>query len=155
MVNSLWQRLKHADPGTLATLRRAAGLASPPAVFYRLTVDILDDYFDEMPKAGEFRNNIESRLGVVLSAMAKAGDFLAPVSLGKALADADIAEMRVLRLLEADERQLPELVRGIVHQLVQKGQPFNPHDLADLVLSPESSEPRRRIARDFYRFQKS
>lgn len=155
VVNALRQRLSHADPGTLAALRRAGGSDSPPAAFYRLTVGILDEHDEKLPEAGPLRDRIEARFSVVAAAMATGIDFLAPIPLGKALADADIAEMRVLRLLEASEAQLPELVRGMVHQLVQKGQPFDPQELADLVLNPDSPAPRRRIARDFYRYQKA
>lgn len=155
LIAALRQRLSHADPGTLAALRRASGSDSPPAAFYRLTVGILDEEYEKLPEAGPYRDRFEARFSVVVSAMASALAFLASIPLGKALADADIAEMRVLRLLEAGETQLAEIVRGIVHQLVQKGQPFDPQDLADLVLNPESPSPRRRIARDFYRYQKA
>lgn len=155
VIDALWQSLKHADAGALAALRRAADRDSPPAAFYRLTVGILDKEYEKLPDSGEWRDSFETRLSVVASAMATAIGFLAPIPLGKALADANISEMRVLRLLEADESQLPQLVRGVVHQLVQKGQPFDPHDLAALVLNPDSPGPRRNIARDFYRYQKA
>ncbi len=73
--------------------------------------------------------------------------------LGEALARAGVAEMRFRRLLEASAAQLPELVRNIVHQLAQKRQPFDPNDLADLVLAEDDDrDTRRRIARAFYRY---
>jgi hypothetical protein len=43
-------------------------------------------------------------------------------------------------------------VRAVVHQLVQKGQPFDPNDLVNLVLAREDDKaPRSAIARSFYR----
>lgn len=141
---------KHADPGTLAALRRADP-TSPPAAFYRVTVAVLDEY---LPEAGPVRDALEGRWVIVVSAMANAAGLLARVPLGEALARAGVAEMRVLRLLEAQDSQLPDLVRHVVHQLVQKAQPFDPSDLADLVLTAgteRAQEPRRRIARSFYR----
>ena len=154
-VNALWEKLKHADPGTLAALRRSAGSEAATVAFYRFATGILEDHYENLPDQGEWRDLLDARWSVVVAAMASGKDFLARISLGRALAEADVAEMRVLRLLEAGEAQLPEIVRTLVHQLVQKGQPFDPHDLADLVLEPESEWPRRRIARDFYRHQKN
>jgi CRISPR type I-E-associated protein CasB/Cse2 len=141
---------ERADPGTLAALRRADP-ASPPPAFYRVTVDVLDEH---LPEAGPLRDALEIRWAVVVSAMANAQGLLARVPLGEALARAGVAEMRVLRLLEAQDTQLADLVRHVVHQLVQKGQPFDPDDLADLVLTggtDRAQEPRRRIARSYYR----
>jgi CRISPR type I-E-associated protein CasB/Cse2 len=142
--------LEAADPGTLAALRRAAP-TSPPAAFYRVSVSVLDD---QLPEGGTRRDAAEARWVVVVSAMATAQGLLARCPLGEALAKAGVAELRVLRLLEANDAQLADLVRHVVHQLVQKGQPFDPADLADLVLTAGTDrgpEPRRRIARSFYR----
>jgi hypothetical protein len=149
-VAALRRVLDDSDPGTLAALRRADP-ASPPAAFYRVTVTVLDDH---LPEDGQRRAAEEARWSVVVSAMANAAGLLARVPFGEALAKAGVAEMRVLRLLEAQDTQLPDLVRHVVHQLVQKAQPFDPNDLADLVLTAgteRASEPRRRIARSFYR----
>ena len=147
-IAKLGRALASADPGTLAALRRAKP-ASPPAVFYRLVVDVLDDILAE---AGPFRDEVETRWALIASAMAAAQGFLAAVPLGEALAGAGVSEMRFLRLLEADSSQLPKLVGNVVHQLVQRGQPFDPNDLANLVLARDDDrEPRRRIARSYYR----
>lgn len=153
-VAALRHVIESLDPGTLAALRRADP-ASPPPAFYRVTVSVLDDY---LPEGGPRRLEQETRWAVVVSAMAtafsaKAG-LLARVPLGEALAKAGVAEMRVVRLLEAQDAQLPDLVRNIVHQLVQKAQPFDPNDLADLVLSDNDNRAARsRIARSFYRHE--
>lgn len=151
-VGALRRSLEASDPGTLAALRRA-NPASPPPAFYRVTVDALDEVLSE---GGPRRSAEEVRWAVVVSAMANAEGLLARVPLGEALAHAGVAEMRVVRLLEGHGEQLADLVRNAVHQLVQKAQPFDPNDLADLVLSDGEAweqEPRSRIARSFYRHQ--
>jgi len=151
LVGKLRGVLEHADPGTLAALRRADPTSPPPA-FYRLAVAVLDEHLAYLGDSGRRRDEMESRWTIVVSAMANAQGFLAAVPLGEALAKAGVAEMRFLRLLEASTAQLPELVRNVVHQLVQKGQPFDPNDLADLVLAGDDDRcPRRKIARSFYR----
>ncbi len=153
LVAKLRGVLAHAEPGTLAALRRADP-ASPPPAFYRVAVAVLDEHLAHFADSGPRRDEIESRWTVVVSAMASAQGFLAAVPLGEALARAGVAEMRFLRLLEASAAQLPELVRNVVHQLVQKGQPFDPNDLADLVLAGDDDrDPRRKIARSFYRHE--
>ena len=96
-VAALQRVLQASDPGTLAALRRA-NWTSPPAAFYRVTVDVLDEH---LPGAGGRRDALEARWAVVVSAMATAKYFLVRVPLGEALARAGVAEMRVLRLLEA------------------------------------------------------
>ena len=145
LVAKLRGALEHADPGTLAALRRAKP-TSPPAAFYRLATSVLDEHLARVAENGSCRDDLESKWTVILSAMATGLGLLAAVPLGEAL------EMRVLRLLEAQPGQLPELVRTAVHQLVQKGQPFNPNDLADLVLARDDDRgPRRNIARSYYR----
>lgn len=151
LVANLRGVLAHADPGTLAALRRADP-ASPPPAFYRVAVAVLDEHLANFADSGPRRDEIESRWTVIVSAMACAQGFLAAIPLGDALANARVTERRVLRLLEASAAQLPDLVRNVVHQLVHKGQPFDPNDLADLVLARDDDRgPRRTIARSFYR----
>lgn len=152
---AVFRRAIASDPGTVAALRRADP-CSPPAVFYRLTAHLLDEH---MPEVGPLRDAYESRWVVIASAMASAKGL--PESgppLGEALAKAGVSEMRVVRLLEAEPGQLPDLIRHAVQQLTQKGQAFDPIDLAYLVLSAgtdRARRPRRSIARDFYRHQKT
>jgi CRISPR system Cascade subunit CasB len=149
---------KESDPGTLAALRRMRP-ELPPPVFFRITIDkdgsgILDDV---LPRDPEARLEAESLWALVTQAMAMAvshgTSLLSRTSLGEALARADVAELRVLRLLNARGDQRFSVVRGIVHQLVARGERFNPEDLAHLLLSDEDgAEPtRRRIASSFYR----
>lgn len=146
---TLLGRLRHAEPGALAALRRLDP-ESPPPAFFRLTVDLLDA---SSPASGGVRDALETRWAVVARELARAGDvLLAPVRLGEALARAGVAEMRVLRLLEARDAQLYDVLRTVVHQLVSKGQPFDPRQLAKLVVRGDE-HIRRAIARDFYRHQ--
>ncbi len=149
-VGALRHALSAADPGTLAALRRGSA-DSPPAAFYRITATVLDDV---LPEGGPRRDESEARWMVVVSAMARAQGLLGRVPLGEALARAAVAEARVLRLLEAHDGQLADLVRHVVHQLVQRAVSFDSGDLADLVLTDGTSfhqHPRRRIARAYYR----
>lgn len=150
-VGRLRRAIENADPGTQAALRRIRSPDDRPAAFFRVAVDILDEV---LPADGPHRDRVEGRWAILASAVANADGFLGTTPLGKALADANVAEMRVVRLLEAGDATLGDMVRNIVHQLTQRGQPFDPNDLADLVLST-SPEPRRRIARAFYRFART
>jgi CRISPR system Cascade subunit CasB len=151
-VSALRRALDASNPGTLAALRRTDP-AAPPAAFYRITVDALDE---DAPEAGRSRDALETQWAVVVAAMASAQGLLGDVPLGLALARAGVTEMRVLRLLEARGPALADLVRGVVHQMVQRAERFDPNDLADLVLTNGTAgarAPRRRIARSFYRHQ--
>jgi CRISPR type I-E-associated protein CasB/Cse2 len=157
VLGALRHRLQRADPGELSSLRRSEP-ASPPPAFFRIAVDLLDDV---LPPQGPRRDALESRWALLAKVIATAlgtspstGGLLGNVPFGEALARADVAEMRLLRLLEAHEGQLDDLVRQVVAQLASKGQPFSINDLADLVLdhgSDHAESARRRIARSFYR----
>ncbi len=147
---------KGADPGTLAALRRM-NPSSPPPAFFRVMARSLDEL---LPKNEQLRLEVESRWAVVAQAMAMAigpgkrgTSLLSRTSFGEALADADVAEMRVLRLLDASADQRADLLRGVVHQLVSKAQDFDPGDIAELVLTQGDAQERarRHIARSFYR----
>ncbi|MCG8555121.1 MAG: type I-E CRISPR-associated protein Cse2/CasB [Proteobacteria bacterium] len=160
-LRALRQALQHSDAGTLAQLRRTKP-ESPPLAFFRVSAGVLDDL---LPFQAGARERAESRWAALLQLMAMAlgtqpdtGGLLGRVPLGEALARADVAEQRVLRLLEARDDLLADLARGIVGQLVSKGQTFRLDELADLILDPDvhvAETARRRIARDFYRHQSS
>ena len=150
-VRRLQRALDAADPGTVASLRRAQP-NDPPAAFFRLATTALDDSF---PKAGELRARAEERWVVVLAAMAQALPLLNATRLGDALALAEISEMRVLRLLQTHEAVLWNAVRTVVQQLVARGIGFDPTDVASLVFDdggPFEQDTRRDIARRFYRY---
>ena len=158
---SALEALRHAleqvaDPGTLAALRRMDPACPPPA-FFRLMAASLDDI---LPPDGQARDLAETSWALVSQAMAMAtggrrgSSLLGRVPFGQALAQAGVAEMRLLRLLNASGEQRHALVRGVVHQLVSAGQTFDPSQLADLVLARDDDaeeRARRSIARQFYR----
>jgi len=161
-LSALRHVLKEADPGTLSRLRRMDS-KSPPPDFFRVTAGVLEDV---LPQGGPWRDQAESRWAILVQAMATAlgtspetGGLLGTEPFGEALAQAQVAELRVLRLLETEDDQLGDLVRQAVHQLVSKGQSFGIYQLADLVLDRDPRDPerreraRRRIARSFYRPQ--
>jgi hypothetical protein len=139
--------LNSCNPSTLAALRKAAA-NTPPAAFHLLAARALDSQLPDGPWIATLRQ----RWAVVVSAMASAEELLASTPLGEALFRAEVPELRVGRLLESHDAQLAEQVRHVVQQLVQRGQPFDPNDLADLVLTdgtPYAPQPRSRIARDY------
>ena len=151
-VATLQVQLRHSDSATLAALRRADP-AAPPMEFYRLSVRVLDDI---LPGDGRDRSKIETQWLLIMSSMARSFDLWSRVDLGQAMARAKVAEARVVKLLEARGNGLADILRTIVHQLVQKGQSFDPVDIAKLVLSEGSDtekDIRRKIARNFYRHQ--
>lgn len=149
-VGALRQAIEHSDPGALAALRRL-NPSSPGTAFYRLTTTILDDI---EPSAGPRRDEADRRWAVIARALAAGVGLFSGTRLGTALSLADVAELRVLRLLEARGPQLADVLFGVLHQLASRGQDFNPQDVAALVLSdggPDEESARRAIARDFYR----
>lgn len=157
-LEELRTTLEHADAGTLASLRRMLAPELPHPAFFRIASKPLDEI---LPDHGSLRERLESRWAICVQAMAMAitpsksgrSSLLSRVPFGEALALGDVAEMRVLRLLNAPDDHVAPLVRNAVHQLVSRGQSFDPQDLASLVLSEgdHKESARRRIARDFYR----
>lgn len=149
-LGALRHRIDAADTGTLAHLRRMRP-DEPAPTFYRMTTDLLDTF--EAP-SGAAREEAERRWAVIARALASSVGMTSNVRLGAALAAARVAELRVLRLIEARGEQLADALFNLVHQLTSKGQTFNPNDLAALVLSDgraDEASVRRTLARDFYR----
>lgn len=152
-----WTLEEAADPGTLAALRRM-DTNSPPPAFFRVATRLLDHL---LPRQAAHRDQLESRWAIVAQVLAMAvgrrgsSSLLSRVPLGEALAHANVAEMRLLRLLDAPDEQLADVVRGIMHQLVSKGQSFDPVHLATFVLSDgeRREHARRLIAQHYYRHQ--
>jgi len=145
-------RVALKDPGTLAALRRADPDDPPPA-FFRSTVGLLDRV---SRGSGPARDDLERRWAGIAAALAAGESMLGNVPLGAALARAGVAEMRLLRLLQAHDGSLLHAVRATVHQLVSKGQPFDPRDVVHLILSEGTAKEesvRRNIARQYYRHE--
>lgn len=154
LAEALRHSLERSDPGTLAALRRMRPMAPPPA-FFRVATQILDD---GAPEGGPRREATETGWACVAQAMAMAitpgaRSLLARVPLGEACAAADVSEMRLLGLLNAEGEPRFDRVRGVVQQLIAKGKHFDAGDLAELLLSQGDAEEsaRRHIARGYYR----
>jgi CRISPR system Cascade subunit CasB len=97
----------------------------------------------------------EQRWATLLMGMAHcAGLHDYEVSLGQALAEADWAETRFVRLMEADDETLPVLLRRMAQYLASKQQPANWDDVRKLLFyqSGDTAEDiRLSIARPYYR----
>ena len=145
-IAAVLRMMKHAEPGDLAALRRLRpGDVAAPA-FWRLASGVLEDHVRTRED--------EDRWALVLSAMARlAGLHHGHEPLGRALAEADVAEARVLRLIKAHGTGFAAPLRAAVHMLQSKGIAANQLQLAELVLSdgtPREETIRRQIARDYY-----
>ncbi|MDF1586564.1 type I-E CRISPR-associated protein Cse2/CasB [Marinimicrococcus flavescens] len=138
--------------GSLAELRRLRPAAPDGAAFWRLVAQLAPGLFDE--------ERGQRVLAAVLRGMACAHPFHLPAggrrSLGTAMAEADVAEARLLRLLRLDEAALPEELRRLARLMAAKGDAgrFDWADAAWLLLTadgPRGEDARRRVARDYYR----
>ena len=165
---AVW-RLAHAlDPandqgaipsGDASALRREDGARSP--TFYKIATLLLSSELEGL--RGELLGEAERRWARVVHLLARTGGLhrLGAPSVGTALANAGVAEARLLRLLRAEGDATDAAARAAVAPLVQRAMAFDPVDLAALVLSAPSAAwrfhiedgdaVRRRVARDFYR----
>lgn len=146
-------------PGDLAALRREDGARSP--TFYKLSTALLHEELTDLH--GARLDEAERRWARVVHLLARTGGQhrSEAVGFGAALAQAELAEPRFLRLLRAEGDGVDAASRAALAPLVQKAIAFQPFDLAALVLSAphptwrfhfeDAEVVRRRIARDFYR----
>ena len=161
VVGGIARRLAEEDypSGHLAALRRLESDRPAGAAFWRLVADYAPALFDD--ERGQRVNERDQRvLAAVVRGMAVAHPFHQPLSgrrsLGTALAEAGVAEARLLRLLRLGRDELPEELRRLARMIASKGDPgrFDWADAAWLLATAdgEAGETvRRRIARDFYR----
>lgn len=150
-------RLKVAGPGVRAALRRARH-EEVCGEFLQVATPILDE---DAPKDGEFRNELERKWQLIVAALAHGiWDDQTMIfsqggtALGAALCNANVSEMRALRVLHGHGETLHSAFQACVRQLMTTARPFDPVQLADLILSdgaPHEASVRRRIARDYYR----
>lgn len=148
--------------GDVAALRREDGARSP--AFYKLAVLALPEVLDS-PRRDADRDELERRWARVVHLLASSAGLHARggSSLGAAIAATGVAEARFLRLLRAEGGGVDVAARTVLSALVQKATPFDPLDLAALVLSAphatarlhfeDAEAVRRRVARDYYRAQ--
>lgn len=145
--------------GDLAWLRRGDGARSP--TFYKLSTTLLHDELSDL--YGARLDEAERRWARVVHLLARTGGQHRSEAdgFGAALAQADLAEARFLRLLRSEGDAVDAAARAALAPLVQKATAFQPFDLAALVLSAphpawrfhfeDAEAVRRRIARNFYR----
>jgi CRISPR type I-E-associated protein CasB/Cse2 len=140
--------------GSLAELRRLRPDAPDGAAFWRLVVEYADRLADD-------RQAVELRaLAAVVHGMA----IMHPLhvskgerrSLGRAMAECRIKDIRLLRLLRLGAEELPEELRRLARLMASKGETgrFDWSDAVFLLLTaddPQGEQVRRRIARDYYR----
>lgn len=134
-------------PGDVAELRRMRPDDAGCAAYWKLLSTRVED-------SSTLNDLMERRWAVILASLARlAPQHRSDARLGRALAEADVAEKRVLRLLRAHDEALEDAVRVVTHQLASAGVPLDATALAWLVLSdgrPDETRARRSIARDYY-----
>jgi len=160
-IASVVGRLVHAinellPPGDVAELRRLDIHDPSSPVFFKLLIVSVEPHV-ALPTAGEPRDRAEQRWAAVLRGLAAMKDLHRPGRpLGKALAEAGLSELRLVRLLRVRGDTLFDEVRACVNYLASKNEGCNLTDVAKLVLltDPQRAERHRRsIARAYYRQQ--
>jgi CRISPR type I-E-associated protein CasB/Cse2 len=137
--------------GHLAALRRLRPEAPDGAAFWWLVVEHAPRVFED--------DRAVQALATVIQCMAIAHPFHRPLSgrgrLGEALAEADVSEARLLRLLRLPRRELPIELRRLARLMGSKGDAgrFDWSDAFDLLFWADGERVRRDIARDYYRRQ--
>jgi len=135
--------------GSLAALRRLRPEAPDGAAFWWLVAEYEPRAFEDGCAA--------KALAAVIQCMAIAHPFHRPLSgqrhLGEALAEADVSEARLLRLLRLPRSELPEELRRLARLMGAKGDVgrFDWSAAFDLLFWADGERVRRDIARDYYR----
>lgn len=149
-----WRLARDDYPtGSLAALRRLDPGKPDGAAFWWLVAEHAPRAFDDERAA--------SALATVVQGMAIAHPFHQPRdgrrSLGRALAEAEVSEARLLRLLRLPRTELPEELRRLARLMSAKGDAgrFDWSDAFDLLFWRDGEPIRRHIARDYYRQQYS
>jgi len=141
---------KGLSPGDVAALRRLCADDVPSAPYWRLLA-MHPELARGTPSA---QDAMERDWICILQAMARMAGLHDPSRpLGRVLAEADLAEQRLLRLLRASGPALHDAIRVTSHYLSQKALSCSHLDIAQLVLSdghPWGERVRRRIARSYY-----
>lgn len=140
-------------PGDLAALRRLEVDVPDARAFWALIVRFAPEALDD--------ERMQRALAVVVRGMAIACPFHRARegerrSLGRALAEADVSELRLLRLLRTEGDRLGHELLTLARLVRSRGDDarFDWHDVLWLLLLAPDREPgqrhRRRIARDYY-----
>ena len=149
LIGDLVRRIANLGTGPQAELRRLRPDADDrwrSPIFYQLYALITPD--------GDRGEEHQRRWAMLLSGMVTI-EHSRRSSLGRVLAESGFAEIRLVRLLDADPALLGDHLRTTVAFLAAKGAEADWCDLARLVLScggDEHDAVRRRIAQSYYRF---
>lgn len=154
-IGSIAHSIEQVLPnGEVAQLRRLRPDEAASPAFWKVVVAHLEPDGQLPEGEGPLREDLERRWAVILRGMAEMKGLHRPRRrLGTALAEAGVAEPRVLRLLRSADEVLHETLRTTVHQLATKAEPIDWTDAAFLVLTDGRSREesvRRSIARAFY-----
>ncbi len=148
-------RLAHAvdevlPPGDVAELRRLAPHDPASPTFFKLVASVLPE--GTLPRDGARRDEAERHWAVIFSCLATLRGLHRPGRrLGHALADAEISELRVVRLLRARGEALLDATSVIARTLAVRGEAVDFTEIARLLLDePHAEQVRRRIARDYF-----
>ncbi len=144
--------------GDVADIRRLRDGNPASAAFWKLFVRRIEPAIGVSATAGRARE-LERRWGTILACMAELQGLHAPgTPFGKALAQADVSEARLTKLLRARGVGLSDAARAVSHQLASKAGRSDLTELAQLILSEGERDQewvRRRIARDYFRTSRS
>lgn len=139
LTDGLWQMYERLGNADQAELRR--GLPSEP--FWRMLSYIGrdDPHEDDLPK-----------WRILIQCVAIAG--YSSTSFGVALKEAGYSKARLKRLLEADDEQLPTLLRRTAKQLRSAGQSANWNAARKLLFydGDNAEKARLRIAQQYYTY---
>jgi CRISPR type I-E-associated protein CasB/Cse2 len=139
-------------PGDLAQLRRLAPERPEGSAFWRLVADHLPAAFDDRGLEWSFAATVR---GMALAAPFHRPEGGEPRAMGRALAEADVSEGRLLRLLRANRDALPRELRRLARLVQAKGDVarFDWTGAMWLLRTAGHDEDgtRRRIAKEYYR----
>jgi CRISPR type I-E-associated protein CasB/Cse2 len=164
VVNAIAKELANdrIPPGDRAALRRGdrPGKAEDrigPA-FWKVAVRHLEPADLLSQGDGPRRAEDERRWAAILAGLARGAELhRSGRRLGAVLAEAEVAEERLLRLARARDASLLSTVRAVAQQLTANGHRVDWADFADLILSDGTKREesvRRNLCRDFYRTHK-
>ena len=137
--------------GSLAALRRLSPDQPDGAAFWWLVAEYAPDAFEN--------DRAARALAAIVQCMAIAHPCHRPLSgrrpLGEALAEAEVSEARLLRLLRLSRGELPEELRRLARLMGSRGEVgrFDWSDAFDLLFWANGERLRRDIARYYYRKQ--
>lgn len=143
------------DAGALAELRRLEPDDPASPAFWQTLIRYVEPHANAPGDEGA-RRGWERRWAVILGGMARlAHDPGNPA--GRALADAGFSELRLHRLLRAEDARLADELRAAVQFLAAKGVSADWRQFAELILADPGRFPdwaegvRRRVSREYFR----